>query len=238
MDVVHAHLRRRHPAYDRRPTQGGLKRRPSTKGLTGVATTVSDRAMRRTPGDGSRSMWTAYAAAAWAFLFAVPSFYWAAGGRGGLDSTVSPDLVRLAHDRVLWFLALLWITGAMKAFAGLVALAMVRRWGRIFPGWMLLILAWGAGTLLAWHGALFVGAGSLMLGGFTGGPSNPGLWAVVRWYTFLWGPWFVLGGVLFMAAGWAFMRGLPDQRTGWVSSMLGVLGGLGVSAAMLLLGIG
>jgi hypothetical protein len=203
-----------------------------------VATAISDRVKRRAPGDGSRSTWATYAASVWAFLFAVPSFYWAAGGTGGLDSIVSPDLVRLAHDRVPWFVAVLWITGAMKAFAGLIALALVRRWGRIFPGWMLLILAWGAGTLLAWHGALFVGTGSLMLGGFISGPANPGLWAVVRWYTFLWGPWFVFGGVLFMAAGWSFLRGLPDQRTGWAPSMLGVLGGLGVSVAMLLFGIG
>ena len=203
-----------------------------------MATTVSERVRRGAPGNGSRSMWVAYAASVWAFLFALPSFYWAAGGTGGLDSIVSPDLVRLAHHRVPWFVAVLWITGAMKAFAGLIALAMVRRWGRIFPGWMLLILAWGAGTLLAWHGALFVGAGSLMLGGFVSGPPNPGLWAVVRWYTFLWGPWFVFGGVLFMAAGWSFLRGLPDRRTGWASSLLGVVGGLGVSVAMLLLGIG
>jgi hypothetical protein len=183
-------------------------------------------------------MWAAYAASAWAFLFAVPSFYWAVGGTGGLDSIVSADLVRLAHHRVPWFVAVLWITGAMKVFAGLITLAMVRRRGGIFPGWMLLILAWGAGTLLAWHGALFVGAGSLMLGGFISGPPNPGLWAVVRWYTLLWGPWFVCGGVLFMAAGWSFLRVLPHRRTGWASSMLGVLGGLSVSVAMLLLGIG
>jgi hypothetical protein len=58
-------------------------------------------------------------------VFAVPSFYWAAGGTGGLQSTVSPDLVRLAQDRVSWFITLLWITGSMKVFAGLVALALV-----------------------------------------------------------------------------------------------------------------
>src|SRR5215212_485743 len=124
MDAVHDHLRRGHPAYGGRPARGSLKRRPSTKGLTGVATTVSDRVKRRAPGDVLRSMWAAYAASAWAFLFAVPSFYWAVGGTGGLDSIVSPDLVRLAHHKVPWFVAVLWITGAMKVFAGLITLAM------------------------------------------------------------------------------------------------------------------
>lgn len=61
---------------------------------------------------------------------------------------------------------------------------------------------------------------------------------MVRWYTFLWGPWFVLGGVLFAAAGWSYLRGLADRRTGLFFSALGVLGGLGVSVAMLLLGVG
>jgi hypothetical protein len=201
-----------------------------------VTTTVSNGAKKRSR--GTWATWPAYAASTWAFVFAVPSFYWAAGGAGGLGSTVSPDLVRLAHERVPWFMAMLWITGAIKVFAGLVALSLVHKWGMTFPGWMRLILAWGAGTLLAWHGALFVGTGSLMLGRYISGPSNPGLWAVVRWYTFLWGPWFVLGGALFMAAGWSFLRGLPDRRIGLASSILGVLGGLGVSVAMLLLGIG
>lgn len=203
-----------------------------------MATAASHGTKRKASGAGLRSAWTAYTACAWAFVFAVPSFYWAAGGTGGLQSTVSPDLVRLAQDRVSWFLTLLRITGAMKVFAGLVALALVQRWGRLFPRWVLLILAWGAGTLLAWHGALFVGAGLLMLAGVLPAPVEPALLTVVRWYTFLWGPWFVLGGALFTAAVWSYLRGLPDRRTGWVFSMLGVLGGLGFSIVMLLLGIG
>jgi hypothetical protein len=47
----------------------------------------------------------------------------------------------------------------------------------------------------------------------------------------------VLGGVLFMVAGWAYLRRY-DRRSGLVFSVLGVLGGLGASVAMLLLGIG
>jgi len=144
-----------------------------------LATAASHRTKRKASGAGLRSAWTAYAACAWAFVFAVPSFYWAAGGTGGLQSTVSPELVRLAQDRVSWFITLLWITGAMKVFAGLVALDLVQRWGRLFPRWVLLILAWGAGMLLAWHGALFVGAGLLMLAGVLPAPSNPHSW---RWF--------------------------------------------------------
>ena len=201
-----------------------------------MVTAVTDQAKRKAPGAGPRSTWAAYAACVWAFLFALPSFYWAAGGTGGLDSTVSPDLVRLARDQVPWFVTVLWITGAMKVFARLLALA--RGWGGLFPGWMLLILTWDAGTLLAWHGSLFVGAGSLMLGGFIPGPLSPRLWAVGRWYTFLSGPWFVLGGVLFIAAGWSYLRTVPDRRGGVAFSALGVVGGICVSVAMLMLGIG
>lgn len=201
-----------------------------------MTTPISGQVGRKTP--DSRSEWAAYAASAWAFLFALPSFYWAAGGIGGLASTVSPELAWLAEERVPWFVAVLWITGALKVLAGLLALALVRGWGRFLPHRMLLTLAWGAGTLLAFHGALFIGAGSLMLGGLTPGPPSSGPWEVVRWYTFVWGPWFVLGGVLFTVAGWSYLRDLPGRRTAWAFGMLGVLGGLGFSVAMLLVGVG
>jgi hypothetical protein len=83
---------------------------------------------------------------------------------------------------------------------------------------MLLVLAWGAGTLLAWHGGLFVGAGSLMLGGFISDPGSSGLWAVIRWYTFLWGPWFVLGGSCSRRRVGLTCGACPTGVSGWPSA--------------------
>ncbi len=47
--------------------------------------------------------WAAYAAAVWAFAFAVPSFYWAAGGTVGVGA-VSPAITEMAREP--WFVAL------------------------------------------------------------------------------------------------------------------------------------
>jgi hypothetical protein len=89
----------------------------------------------------------------------------------------------------------------------------------------LLIPAWGAGALLAGHGALFVGVGLLAAAGVI----EPT--AEVRWYALFWGPWFLLGGLLFMAAGRSYLRRSPDRRLGAAASALGALGGLLAAAA-------
>ena len=156
-------------------------------------------------GDGPllRETWAAYAACAWAFLFAVPSFYWAAGGAAGMD-TLGPDIASMAGDPR--FVALVWAMGGAKVLAGFLALALVRPWGRRIPRWALLAGAWGGGALLILHGGDFVVQGVLVLGGFVDVPA-PAPWAAIRWYTFLWGPWFVVGGLLFCIAAWKTPKG-------------------------------
>jgi hypothetical protein len=147
-------------------------------------------------------------------LFAAPSFYWAAGGTAGIG-TLGPGIAAMARDP--WFVALVWATGLAKVLAGLLALALVRPWGRRIPRRMLLTGAWGAGLLLLFHGGDFVVQGVLALGGLVDvPPSAP--WAAIRWYTFLWGPWFVVGGLLFCAAAWKAPKrpgdGGPPTPTG------------------------
>jgi hypothetical protein len=182
--------------------------------------------------------WTAYAACAWAFLFAAQSLYHAAGGRAGLGTSFSPEITRLALERVPWFVALLWVVFALKVVAGMLALALVRPWGGALPRPLLLVLAWGAGVLLAWHGGLFVVGGALALGGAVPAPEDPTLRAVLRWYVFVWGPWFLLGGALFAAAALSYLRRSPDRRAGIAFSALGALGALALSVAMLAMGVG
>src|SRR5918995_6729136 len=77
--------------------------------------------------------WTAYGAAVWAFAFAALSTYWALGGELGRQ-TIAADIARipLANDPVV-----VWATAGLKALAGMLALALVRPWGRAFP-WRLL----------------------------------------------------------------------------------------------------
>ncbi|RJL25117.1 DUF3995 domain-containing protein [Bailinhaonella thermotolerans] len=184
---------------------------------------------------GRTRRWPGYGAAAWGFLFAAPSVYWALGGTSGITSTISPALVDLAERRVPWFVATLWVTAALKVAGGLLGLALLRRWGRL-ASLLLELASWGAAVLLAWHGLQFIGQGALIAAGVSEVP--PEIDSVVRWYTFLWGPWFILGGVLLALAARAHRPLLPDPRAARHAALLGALGAAVVSASMLVLGIG
>lgn len=178
-----------------------------------------------TTGEPSRwVVWVAYGACLWSFLFAALSFYWALGGTAGAD-TVSPEIAQLARSGVAWIFAVLWITAIVKVLSGFVALALVQAWGKKIPRWLLLILAWGAGTLLFVHGSLFFIVGVLALSGAIS-VSTPIM--VLHWYTFLWGPWWLLGGILFLVPTWSYFRRSPShqQRTSLVFSVVGVIGAL------------
>ncbi len=101
----------------------------------------------------------AYAACAWAVVFAAASFYWAAGG------TVGEDTVGGVITRLPGIVALLWVTGALKVIGALLALALVRPWGRVLPRWLLLTLSWAGGVGLTAYGAIPLVVNGLMVAG-------------------------------------------------------------------------
>jgi hypothetical protein len=103
--------------------------------------------------------WAAYAACALAWLYAVPSFYWALGGTAGLD-TVGGAIEELgrAHDPA--GVALGIGAGVLKVAGGLLALALVRPWGRAIPRRLLLVAAWAASMVLTVYGGLLVTVGA------------------------------------------------------------------------------
>ena len=173
-----------------------------------------------TPSNPAR--WIASAACGWALVFAAVSGYWALGGTLGAE-TVSPAIVQLARAHVPWVVALLWLSALLKAGSAFVALALIQPWGSRVPRPILLLLAWGAGTLLFVHGGLFFVVGLLAMTGAirVSTPATP-----LHWYTFLWGPWWLLGGSLFLAAAWSAVRRAPEGRVSLVFSALGVVGAL------------
>ncbi|MFC8505140.1 DUF3995 domain-containing protein [Streptomyces sp. NPDC057411] len=174
--------------------------------------------------------WTGVAAAVWGVLFAVPSFAWAAGLSFGARTTVSPALVKLAEERVWWFVAVLWVTGLLKLVGALIGIGLTRRRGR-WAGRLLACCGAGAAVLLVWHGGVFVVQGALVEAGAR--PVAPDLAALIRWYLYLWGPWFVAGGLLFGAATLRYVRDGPRLPAG-----VGALGALLLSLASVVSGIG
>lgn len=161
----------------------------------------------------SRSVWPAYAAAIWAFLFALQSFYHAAGGTFGVH-TFAQRIVDLGEARDPDFIRLVWATGVLKVLAGLLALSLVRPWGRLIPRRLLLIAVWGAGVFLVLYGGAGLIEAGLMEAGVIRIPESMGARAV-RWYVLFWKPWWLLGGLLFILAARAGGRRRkecgPDQ---------------------------
>lgn len=173
-----------------------------------------------------RPVWAGYAAAVWALLFGARAVYWGLGGTVGLG-TLSPGLQQAAEAGDPEVFAALWAVAALLAAGTLFALVLCRPepalpralpliGGRAVPRPVLLPPAWGAGTLLAVHGGNYVG---FLV---TAGERTP----EVLWYALLWGPWFLLGGVLFMAAGWSHLRRASNRRLAAAASAAGVAGGI------------
>ena len=132
-----------------------------------------------------RAAWVGYAACAWAFLFAIAHFYWALGGCAGFP--VEACEAGLSNP---WFLAYDLIAGVLCVLGAVIALALVRPWGRTITRWTLLVLAWAGGVMLLLRGGVGLVQDVLIVAG----PGN-------GWYpTMLYDPWFLVGGVLFCAA--------------------------------------
>lgn len=163
--------------------------------ITGTNVTIQPR----------RRSWAAYAAAAWAFVFAALSFYWAAGGLVGAE-TLGEGMVELALARDPNLIALTWITGILKVIAGLVALALVQLWGRKLPRRLLLVAAWGAGVIFLLYGGANLIQHGRMAAGVNRIPDLLGSVAAVRWHLFFWDPFWLLGGVLFILTAWYARR--------------------------------
>lgn len=187
--------------------------------------------VRPTAGRALRSHleeWPGYAIAVWGVLFAVPSFVWAMGGTLGAQSTVAPSLVKLAHDGVPWFLAVLWVTGFLKLFGALIGVGLTRPLGRRISRFMV-FCGGGATVLLFWHGGLFVVHRVLVEAGAVS--VEPGLAGLTRWYLYLWGPWFIAGGLAFAAATARYLRRLEARRVVRLYGAAGALGALCLSLA-------
>ena len=99
-------------------------------------------------------------------------------------------------------MAVVWVTGFLKVGAALLALALVRPWGRSLPRRALLVAGWGTGAFLTLYGGAGIVTSALVELGLTEA-TDP---TTVRWYLLLWEPIWLLGGLLFTAAAWQHRR--------------------------------
>lgn len=156
------------------------------------------------PGTVMNTAWAGYSACVLALLYGAMSFYWAAGGTLGLD-TVGGQLEELGRARGPALISLVWATGVLKVLAGLLALALVRPWGRLLPRRVMLAASWGGAVLLTCYGGFMVAGQTLVVSGVI--PASPTAdWTALWWHLLLWDPWFLLWGLLLGLAAWHYTR--------------------------------
>ncbi len=170
---------------------------------SGDTTAATSDARRRWPG------WAAYAASAWALVFAAVHLYWALGGTAGLPKGMSVDM-----NPALFVIDVLAVP--LSVVGALLALSLVRPWGRLFPHRLLLASAWAVCALLVIHSAPTLVEGGLVVTGLR----DAELPVLEWWSLFVYEPWFLVGGVLYGAAAWGHGRSRlsrpgpagPDRR--------------------------
>lgn len=173
-------------------------------GMMGRTGAETGRSAPAGPGRFAVGTAAAYAAAIAAFVYALVSLYWALGGHA-LAGTVGGYVEQFAHRGGAIAVLIALAATAAKVAGGLLALALVRPWGRIVPrGWLLAGSA-GASVLLVVYGGLNVLAGALVLLDVIhpGGRVDR---TALRWHVGVWDLWFLLWGILLALAAFGYWR--------------------------------
>jgi hypothetical protein len=147
---------------------------------------------------------TAYAAAIAAFAYALMSLYWAVGGHG-LVSTVGGYVEQFAHRGGPVPVLVALAATVAKVAGGLLALALIRPWGRaVRRGWLLAGAA-AASALLVLYGAVSVAVGALVLSGAIH-PAGRVDRTALRWHVGVWDLWFLVWGIVLAVATASYWR--------------------------------
>jgi len=171
--------------------------------------------VERAPSATATSGWSAvgtaaaYAAAIVAFAYALVSLYWAVGGHG-LISTVGGYVEQFARRGGAVPVLVALAATVAKVAGGLLALALVRPWGRAVPRRWLLLGSTGASVLLVAYGGLNVLAGALVLSGVMH-PAGSVDRTALRWHVAVWDLWFLVWGILLAMATLGYWRRTADR---------------------------
>jgi uncharacterized membrane protein len=99
---------------------------------------------------------------------------------------------------------------AAKVAVGLLALALVRPWGRVIPRRWLLAGSTAASVLLVGYGGLNVLVGALVLSGVIH-PDGSVDRTALRWHVGVWDLWFLVWGILLALATVSYWRRTGEQ---------------------------
>lgn len=129
--------------------------------------------------------------------YAAVSAYWAAGGKGLLD-TVGGVFEQAGHSGGRLVSAGLWLVVGIKVVAAALPIGTVTWpppgvWRRV-----LRILAWVDAIVLTLYGLVLTAGDLLSITGLVGSTVGKNMTALT-WHGFLWDPWFLIWGLLGMA---------------------------------------
>jgi hypothetical protein len=137
------------------------------------------------------------AAFAWGAAFGLLNVAWAVGIDPATD-TLSPTLTERFEQRRTVDIAILAVTGIAKIAAGLVPMALPHGWWAHVPRRHLERLCWAGGMLLALYGLGDIASGTFRA---IDGQGNNAIW-----YAVLWGPVWLIWGVVVLGTAWSYRR--------------------------------
>ncbi len=118
-----------------------------------------------------RTPWFAYIAAMWALAFALMSFYWAAGGTLGAN-TLATGIANLSEKRDFWFVAILWLTGALKLLGTFIAVKLPHLPFPLLPYRLSRLAAWLGGSFMILYGGANLTVRAIMAVRLLGTPDS------------------------------------------------------------------
>jgi Protein of unknown function (DUF3995) len=132
-------------------------------------------------------------------LYALVSIYWGLGGTW-LIGTVGGSLARAGRARSAGVIAAVWAAAVLKlAAAALPLLALTQAHGDTRRVRRMRALSWLAGVILTAYGLVLTSVGLLVQAGVIHESAHADHRALA-WHAFLWDPWFLVWGILIVAA--------------------------------------
>lgn len=131
-------------------------------------------------------------------LYAAVSVYWGLGGTTLLD-TVGASLGRGGRAGDLVVVLALWAAVVLKAIAAVLPLTVIYHPGGATWPRLAKVSVWIEAAVLVVYGLVLSTAGLMVQLGIIGVPASADRRALA-WHAFLWDPWFLLWGLLVVAA--------------------------------------